>query len=349
MSGDPAAHAQEHYRYQDDEISLVDLWLTLSRRKNLILITAVLCLLLGLAWAFVMPPLYEYRLSIELGNRWVKEELRPLEEPETALAKIRESYIPSTLHNSAYVAANGLVKIEAQIPKKSEIIVLTVKGREDEGEVLIGMLNEVLERLRADHQRAYSLLRKDIELRRKNLDNEMLSLQDEAGLIVADRERLKERRELLKAEITELQRLIASTEAQHKRAVAKPGGEANAMTLLLLDNEARTARARLSDLQDRMQIALASEEDRLQNNLADNARKQTELTERMAKLDLELQNFKETNATDAPMRSIEPAGPRKAVILALALFGGLFLGVLVAFFAEFLNKVKEQQQAVSSD
>ncbi len=335
-------------RYQDDEISLVDLWLTLSRHRKLILGIVGSSLLVGLLWAFLKPPQYEYRVSIEIGNRWIKDEVRPIEEPDTALAKLKESYIPSTLRTSSRVEKDRDIEIEAQIPKKSEIIVLTAKGTEDEGDMLKGLLVEVVDKLRADHQRIYSILKKDIELRQRDLENELSSLKDEANLVEADRERLKERRELLKAEISELQRLISSTEAQYKRATAKPGGEANAMTLLLLDSEARTARARQSDLQDRMQITIAGDEDRLVKKLADNQRKQAEMKERMAKLDLELLNFRETNATDAPMRSIKPVGPRKALVLVLALFGGFFLGIFAAFFAEFLNKVKEQQQAVSN-
>jgi uncharacterized protein involved in exopolysaccharide biosynthesis len=49
----------------DDEISLIDLWLVLVRRKLWIISVFLLCLVLGSVYAFTRPLRYEYRTGIE--------------------------------------------------------------------------------------------------------------------------------------------------------------------------------------------------------------------------------------------------------------------------------------------
>ncbi len=329
-------------RYQDDEISLIDLWLTLVKRKSLVLGITAFMLVAGTVLAFLKPPKYEYRTSVEIGSRIVADKSVAIEQPENTLAKVQESYVPAVL--LAYGRANGdeVLEIKSRIPKNSEIVILTAKGTEEEGVTLTTLLNEIIERLKNDHQRIISTLKAELDIRRRNLENQLASLDDQAELIEADKVRLKERAELIKAQIADLQRLVDSTEAQYKRAVAKPGNEANAMTLLLLDSEARATRSKLADLQERLQIVLARDADQLAKQTADIQRKQSEIKDHIAKVELEMTNFHETRAVVQPMQSLEPVGVGKKAILALALFGGLFMGVFAAFIADFLAKAKEQ-------
>lgn len=332
----------DNYHYQDDEISLVDLWLTLVKRKSLVLGITAFALAAGTALAFLKPPQYEYRTSIEIGSRIMADKSVAIEQPTNTLAKIQESYIPAVLLAHGRANEGDVLEIKARTPKNSEIVILTAKGTEEEGGTFTTLLNEIIERLKNDHQRIISTLKAELDIRRRNLENQLASLDDQAELIEADKVRLKERAELIKAQIADLQRLVESTEAQYKRAVAKPGNEANAMTLLLLDSEVRATRSKLADLQEKLQIVLARDADQLAKQTADILRKQSEIKDQIAKVELEMTNFHETRAVVQPMQSLEPVGVGKKAILALALFGGLFMGVFAAFIADFLAKAKEQ-------
>lgn len=333
------------YRYQDDEISLIDIWLILARRKKLIAGITAFALVVGALLALLLSPIFEYRASIEIGSRLVTDKSFAIEQPENTLAKLQQSYIPAVLmaHHRATQVSD--VEIVAQIPKNSEIIVLTTKGTAAREEELVLLQNQIIESLQHDHQRIISTLKADLDIKRRSLENQLASLKDQATMLEADKIRLKERRELLKDQIADLKRLVESTEAQYKRAVAKPGNEANAMTLLLLDSEARETRTKLSDLQERLQIVLSSDEDKLANQVADNQRKQSEVTDQIAKVDMEMANFRETRAVVPPMQSLEPVGLGKMAMVLLALIAGLFGAVFSAFIAEFLSRAKEQLEA----
>ncbi|MFO7817960.1 MAG: Wzz/FepE/Etk N-terminal domain-containing protein [Desulfovibrionales bacterium] len=52
---------------ESDELSLIDLWLVLSRRKWIVVGITILCLALGAGYAWIQPTVYEYRSGIELA------------------------------------------------------------------------------------------------------------------------------------------------------------------------------------------------------------------------------------------------------------------------------------------
>ena len=61
----------------------------------------------------------------------------------------------------------------------------------------------------------------------------------------------------------------------------------------------------------------------------------------------QLANLRETLEILPPMKSIEPTGTSKKLIIIISAFAGVFLAVFSAFFAEFIAKIKEKAQADS--
>ncbi len=54
--------------YDDDEISLIELWQILARRKALILATMIVCIAGGLAFALLKAPTFEASVSLRIGQ-----------------------------------------------------------------------------------------------------------------------------------------------------------------------------------------------------------------------------------------------------------------------------------------
>ncbi|MFW2374544.1 MAG: Wzz/FepE/Etk N-terminal domain-containing protein [Gammaproteobacteria bacterium] len=144
--------------YADDEIDLVDLWLVLVRHKAVIAIAACIILLAGSLFALSMPTQYGYSSSIQIGAVVEMESGRNhfvfIEEPETVLAKINESYIPYVLNRYSIENPESLVMpdIKARIPKKSNLIVLETKGEQKYEAIYLSVLNSVADMVVEDHQ-----------------------------------------------------------------------------------------------------------------------------------------------------------------------------------------------------
>lgn len=90
------------YPYPDDEISLVDLWLVLMRRKWWIVGVAAACIGAGLAYALVQKPEQRYLSVVEIG-RYVDGggNVTALESREALATRLRESILPALRHEKA--------------------------------------------------------------------------------------------------------------------------------------------------------------------------------------------------------------------------------------------------------
>ena len=82
----------------DGEISLVDFAMVLVRRKKIIVAITSSVILLSVITAFLMPKLYTFSASIEIGSQIIDGTIKPFESPETLLAKMQHVFIPQALN-----------------------------------------------------------------------------------------------------------------------------------------------------------------------------------------------------------------------------------------------------------
>ena len=136
-----------------DEVSLVDIWLTLVKRKFVIASVFVLSLLVGLLVAMTRSDTYAYTLALEIGSTQIGERSTPIESTETVETKFRSLYIPTTL-NQIWRSnpESGRKKISVSSPKNSSLIILTTKGTETEEKFIVETLLEVGQRIFDDHR-----------------------------------------------------------------------------------------------------------------------------------------------------------------------------------------------------
>lgn len=439
--------------YQEDEISLIDLWLVLVKRKKIILLTIAVMLLLGLLYVLMVPKKYLFHTSVEIGTTLVRSGdgmvTQLIDDPNTVIAKLQEGYIPATLHE--LVRSQGdehwVPDVEARLSKKSQIVILETKGAADRGKDSLTVLGSILNKLKADHQRQTRIMRSqlstelvlakvrlsalqdpttlqtklnalDTQLKqakihmdelqderilavpRQKLEaalerskNKLLNLKDSARLLQTKYKRLDEVDELLKKQIRDLEKQNNEAVQQRSKAAGNVTSAPDAMTLMMIDNEIQKNKNRLASLEERLFIDQMNAREALEKALEDNRRTQdvqakviettrdelaklsldnkraqqrlipkiTEIAERIKKtradhtraidiqgqkikeIETRLQNMKETRALIEPVRSLKPVSPGGKLILLLALMLGLVLGVMGAFVAEFMGKVREKQ------
>lgn len=112
---------QQSREYADDEISLVDLFLVLNRRKWLV----VTAFLLGIAIAFGYSLMqkdavqYSYTTPLEIGTMLVSGEVIEADSVENLQAKIEQAYIPQLESQ-----LNEKVSISISSPRGSNLIIL---------------------------------------------------------------------------------------------------------------------------------------------------------------------------------------------------------------------------------
>jgi uncharacterized protein involved in exopolysaccharide biosynthesis len=328
----------------DDEISLLDLWLVLVMRRSLFLSIILLALLAGISIALFMTDKYTYSTALEIGGVAYDGQGRlvNIEAPSSVLAKINQGYIPLASQN--YLLENPEIssapQIKAKLEKNSSIIFIDLKGSEEYKNAYSGLLNSIVGRVKQDHKRISLLKRKDLQLSKQRVNNEITKLKNEEQLLLSQSKRLDKKAILLKKRIKETIGQLKSSEKMKESAILESRTEGKALALLMVDAELRASRGNLADLEEELQINLENKRDELLNKLVENQQFQLEKGILLEKLGVESKNLLETRALTEPMQSIAPVGVGKKLIVVISLFGGIFLALFVVFFAEFLSKAK---------
>jgi len=242
--------------YTDDELSLIDLAMVLTRRKTMIAIIFIALIALGVALALFTPRTYTYSATIEIGSQFISGSSKPFESPYALAAKLQYSYILQVLieHKQSSPNDKNRYQIKASVPEGSNIILLETKGTEDQGNTLIGLLQSVNQLAIRDHNRIYTSVKSDLEARLIQTTNTLKSLENESTN---------------KTTIATNQNIIESLKSQ-------------------------------------------------------------------------LANLHNTREVLPPIRSIDPTGGSRKIIVVISAFAGIFLGIFVAFFSEFLSKIKQK-------
>lgn len=399
-----AGSGREPVRYQygpewppsQDEISLFDLWDVLVRRWRWIAGVLLAVVLLGVTHALRQVPVYEYTHAIEIGKQVVGDEQRPIESPSSVAAKLEQNYVPSAIRAwlMAQPDAESQPDVSTSVPSDAEIVVLKGTGPESRQAVYVEILEDAAERLEQDHQRIIETIRQQLMVEltqakgriaalrdeltgirdRYRLDiekarNQLSDLEDQAQLARQELDRLDRREALLRAEVEELQADLQEAEKNRTEATRNLGSPAEAMTLVMLSNEIRETRRRLSNLRTQLEVELANQRDRMRSKIADLERRietqggEVEVLqgERDAKLaakaneievqqgrvethEVRLENLSRTQPLSEPQRSLRPVGTGKRVIVVLSVVLGGMLGVFAAFFAEFVHAANRRRR-----
>lgn len=171
----------ESSNYNDDDISLIDLAITIVRRKVLFFRVFVLIFALGTTFALLVPNKFTYSATIEVGWQIIGGTIKYIETPKTLIAKLEHGYITQTLteHRQTHPEDTKKYIINAKTPEAdSSIILLQTSGRESQSEILKGFLQTIIQKAVQDHNRMYQSIKNDMESRLKQANNSLKLLRN---------------------------------------------------------------------------------------------------------------------------------------------------------------------------
>ncbi len=176
-----------------DEISLVDIWLTLRKHRKLFLMTAIGVTLLGLIFALLTTKGYDLNTSLEIGTEIREGIPTPIESPETTKAKLESSLIPMVKNKlNREKEKTAQYKVSVSIPKKSSLILLTSKTSEKDEGMYRDFHNKIVDAISQDHSKFINLLKKNLqsELALANIDLDEMQDPTTLGALVKPQEKI---------------------------------------------------------------------------------------------------------------------------------------------------------------
>lgn len=335
---DQHSNPETHYPHEPDrydEIDLADVALAIWRRRWLFLATFALVFGLSLVYALVKTPQYEFRTTLQIGYISDGRQLQPIEGIEVVRHRLEQVHIPQVQYEyrQQNPEAPTPPEIKVTTPEAAGIITLTMPGPAEHAERNLGLLREIVDRVKLEHDLVYDLTNTEREARLTAARNDLESLKAEEAAVSADLERVERKAELVEANIESLRDSVEESETQRQRVAEAATDDQKAMTLLLIDSQIQQERRELQNMEERLMVDLERERDQLAKQLSNLKRSQENQEMTIASLLAKEQAMERTRAVIPPAQSLDPAGPGKALILAL----GFVLAGMIALFTVSLS------------
>lgn len=308
--------------YQDDEISLVDIWRTLVRHKKVIFLVWGLVSLGGVIAAVLIPDKYAYITRIEMGHLGdEKGNTRLVETADEARIRLVADIIPVT--RVKYLSEGKDVPgLDVKIPEKSpSLLLLESRGLAQSGSGHLAFHEAVAEALGQGHQSVSGEAQEALGVRQEAAKRYMADLEDESVLLAAQLKRLEEDQAHVK---NRNEQSIASSTRQAEKAAGQKADVTAELVRMMVNNQIE---------QQRWVV---------RKDIADNVRAMDAQRRALNLIVSGFEKMRETRIVIPPTQSSGTVAPNRRLIIVLAVFGGLMLGLLSAFFAEFLAKVRKE-------
>lgn len=344
---------EDIYCYDDDEIDLYELWLTLKKRKKTVLLTTLFFIIISVAYALLATPVYR-----------TESTLVPLGESSTGMSSLLASLpilIPAQTEGLSVDVVLKSRTVKEELIKKFNLLPLLFKDEwdeetkswkdsEDAPTILDGV--EKLEDLISvgkdketgvinfavlfpeDYQMPYKLANEALKITDRILNEKSAKL---ARLYTAyikmqlDKAKKKYKllekiyQDFLKGKIRDVPFIFDENDV---KLIEKFKGKTNLPTSFVNLPEYKFNMEKL-----KLQMQIASQ-------LLSTLTQQYELAKAQ-----ELKEKVSFQIVDPPYvpKPDDPYKPKKKLIVALGLISGLFIGVFLAFFKEWLENVKTRR------
>ena len=300
--------------YNEDEgIELIDILNVFFKRKNIIIFGTIIITLIATGIAIVLPKTYKISAIIEPGKRPITDQNGQIIEEkyiESSLS-IREAILGGAyneyLLKKLNISEEQIPKINISVPQKTELLDISIKSNKPQ--LALSTMNELLGRISNDLQRK-------ILLEKNKVDSEI-------SISEIENQTALEQIKLIENQINEIKNNIVDLENNRKKAITSIPNEA--MAVLLYSNEIQDGQVYLNELQDKIK------EHEMQSK-----KSLTKINNLKNKLSL----IKTAEVYKSPYIPEKSIGPNRKIIIVAAFITGFILTTMIAFFLEYIKKVK---------
>lgn len=164
--------AVEPSQNSKDDIDLVDLTATLVRNRRVFCLVFAVVFLVGAAYTLLVPGKYEYTSLLEVANTQIGAERRPLEVPESTVARLLNEWLPM-IEADYYAETSSELPfdVSATVPKATMMVQLKSEATTKDAP-LVQRIHEKLLKKIGDRQDLF------VKNRTRNLKLEISSAEE---------------------------------------------------------------------------------------------------------------------------------------------------------------------------
>lgn len=321
---DSPVRAMIPYSYVNDEIDLIGIGASLWRRWKMMLAVFLGCLGLTLLAVFLIPKDYQYSTTVQVGTQIVGNQVQPVEPPDSAAKKVENGFLPEIIQQ--YAQKNTIppkkLKFIVSSPLKTNLVVISGKATDSLAKAYISIENEAAQRLVQSELPLTKVMRAKLESKLVDAQSNLQELQN------------PKYKALLHKQIASLETYQALVRKEQLQANRKSNSANEALSAMLLSNQAQDANKQLSELEQTLEINLPGQ---IASAKAE-----------VSSLKTEINNLQTSKVVAGPLKSVEPTGPSRTFTVILGVTIGLILALFAAACANYISAVRSRLKETNS-
>lgn len=325
------ARFPEEYRHsRDDEISLIDLWLVLVRRRQWLFGIAVGVFLVGSVYAFLQSVEKEYTTTIQVAE---ESHGTPIVALENAVATLQRVVVPQVRDLFKEEFDRSLPAVETVSIEGTSLVTLESSAGLESTEIVNRFHKEIYQRLESEQKAAFDRLHGRLERRLARLDKNHKSREErlEAQIKVAE-SRIADKEEELQELLDERDQI---SEKRQQIFADNVGNEQDTGRIESLISEMQEQMSANREDRRLIQEHVRNIEENLATLISDLNEMDSEFEQRRQEIQARLEDLSPPQAMGIATVTAE-TGNSSQLITALSAVLGVMLGVFGAFFREFL-------------
>lgn len=376
----PNQNIQQYYHYEEDEIDLYELWLVLKRRWKVVLVSILIFLSIGLSYIFLSTPLYKIEANIKnmhIGGKSVVDIYKVVD-------LIKAKFYREIIYRKNSLKEYGFYLDNVRLAKGNKtdtfkIIVYSISNQKGEEAI-----NKILEYIKSEYKpilKSFILDKKNKIYKLQEEKNIIKNLkikeleEQKRSLLETEIPLMERKRDFLQEKVKNLNLLIKSylssisnyEEVIKNLSIGMKNPNLSDSSLSIVSNQIVQYDNLIISPQNKInnyQLEITNIEQEQIPSINRKIRYIKEvkikfINKNLEKLRLELKNIDReiktlelsikpplTKDFEILSKSIfdKPAKPKKGLILAVSIVSGLFLGIFLAFFLEWIKNVRKRHR-----
>ncbi len=331
-----------YIRSVEPEPTFIDLLMTLMRYKIVILTCVAMGAGAGIALALYLPRTYAFTTTIEVGTM---QQGGPAVEPaEAVMAKITNVFLPAIerIRGQEINEPGFTIGMDIKNPKGTNVVLLISKTSLDHQDEHFTLHRRLSERVIAEHQVQFSLLKTNLALEFDQAERAAAALKEQTATLDFRKKLLVEKRELTIQRMSEIDSELVRKTSNRDTAGKSLSGQDQVLTLMMLDNEMTRERNKRDDMQSQLMLGMKEETEKIAQEEKDLERTKADHQGRINAIKARMAHIDETKVIDEPQRSRNSVGMGKGMIAVIGVVLGLITGIMIAVVRHSLRQRAEK-------
>ena len=318
----------------EDEINLYDYWKVIAKKEWLIVGILLISVITAGIISLRMPKIYMVMTILEIGKA-----LSLIEDPNHLKVKIDIIYPFNTI-SRLNIPEDEMPDTKAEIIQDTSLINVTIKSPKPE--FALKILYDINKQIAEEHGSLISNYKIDMGNKMKNLSLQINILKKEKETVFSKIKINEKNKAELRGQIQRIDYRIQKILEETNRLNLQTNPN-NVLSSFLFNNEIQLSQRYCNELEDRLNISLPKEEleiriglERIEKSIKDTAREEEALQN-------QINTIRETKVLISPSYSKTPIKPNIKKNMAIAGITSLFAGIFLAFFVEYVAKMRFRQ------